>query len=42
MVDMQLEKKKSTRSEPWVTPLFKGQGDEEESGIETAKGQLVI
>lgn len=42
MVDMQLEKKKSTKTEPWITPLFKGQGDEEKPEIETAKEQLML
>lgn len=41
MADMQWEKKKSTRTKPWVTPLFKIQGGEEEPGIETVKEQIV-
>lgn len=39
---MQFEKRNSTRTEPWVSPLFKGQGDEEEPGTETAKEELMI
>lgn len=39
---MQFEKRNGTRTEPWVSPLFKGQGDEEEPGTETAKEELMI
>lgn len=37
MVDMQLEKKKGTRTKPWVTLLFKSQGDEKLPEIKTVK-----